>query len=121
MRVFKYRTFDKWAKKEKISNDDLKKSIAEMQKGLIDADLGGHVYKKRIGLHGKGKRSSHRIIILMKINETAIFAHGFAKGEKSSITKDELKGFKVMAEAFMNLNDEQLDILIDTQKLIEVI
>ena len=66
MRIFKYKTFEKWAKKQRMHNTDLKKAINEIQNGLIDADLGGHVYKKRIGLHGKGKRSSHRAIILMK-------------------------------------------------------
>jgi len=91
-----------------------------MQKGLIDANLGGSVYKKRIGIHGKGKRSSHRTIIFMKIKDRAIFAHGFAKGEKDNITKNELEGFKVMANAFLNLNDEQINILIDKQNLIEV-
>jgi hypothetical protein len=121
MRIFKYRTFGKWAKKQGISNTDLKNSIIEMQKGLIDANLGGDVYKKRIGLHGKGKRSSHRTIILMKIQDKAIFAHGFAKGEKGNITKNELEGFKVMAKAFLSLNDKQINILIEKQKLIEVL
>jgi len=121
MRIFKYKTFEKWAKKQGMSNADLKKTITEIQKGLIDANLGGDVYKKRIGLHGKGKRSSHRTIILMKIQDKAIFAHGFAKGEKGNITKNELEGFKVMANAFLSLNDEQINILIDKQNLIEVL
>lgn len=121
MRIFKYKTFEKWAKKQSMSNDDLKKAIAEIQKGLIDANLGGNVYKKRIGLHDKGKRSSHRTIILMKIQDKAIFAHGFAKGEKGNITKNELEGFKVMAKAFLSLNDDQINILIGKQNLIEVL
>ncbi len=120
MRVFKYKTFEKWAKKQSISNDDLKKAITEIKNGLIDANLGGHVYKKRIGIHGKGKLSSHRSIILMKIHDKAIFAHGFSKGEKDNITKNELNGFKVMAEAFLNLDDEQINILVDKQNIIEV-
>jgi hypothetical protein len=41
--------------------------------------------KKRIRLHGKGKRSSHGTIILMNIQDKAIFAHGFDKGEKGNI------------------------------------
>ena len=121
MKIFKYKTFEKWAKKQGMSNEDLKKAINEMQNGLIDADLGGNVYKKRIGLHGKGKRSSHRTIILMKFQDKAIFAHGFAKGEKSNIAKNELGGFKTMANAFLSLDDEQIKILIDKRNLIEVL
>ena len=33
MRIFKYKTFEKWAKKQGMSNADLKKAIAEIQKG----------------------------------------------------------------------------------------
>ena len=121
MRIFKYRTFEKWAKKQGMSNTDLKKAVTEIQKGLVDANLGGDVYKKRVGIHGKGKRSSHRTIILMKIQDKAIFAHGFAKGEKGNITKNELESFKVMAKAFLNLDDKQIKILIDKQNLIEVL
>nr|QNO42412.1 hypothetical protein ODADPOMJ_00005 [Methanosarcinales archaeon ANME-2c ERB4] len=57
----------------------------------------------------------------MKIQDKAIFAHGFAKGEKGNITKNELEGFKVMANAFLSLNDERINILIDKQNLIEVL
>jgi len=120
MRVFKYKTFVKWAKKQGMNDDDLKKAIAEIQIGLIDANLGGDVYKKRIGIHGRGKRSSHRTIVLMKVGDIAIFVHGFAKGEKDNIAKNELEGFKVMAEAFLGLNGEQIAVLIDKQSLVEV-
>ena len=46
MRIFKYKTFEKWARKQGISNAGLKKTINEIQNGLIDAKLGGGVYKK---------------------------------------------------------------------------
>ena len=120
MRVFKYRTFEKWAKKQAMNNDVLNTAILEVEKGLMGDKLGNGVYKKRVGLHGKGKRGSHRVIILMKVGDKAIFAHGFSKGEKSNITKKELDGFKVMAEAFLNLNDEQLNTLIINNSLVEV-
>lgn len=121
MRIFKYKTFVKWAKKQGISDDELKKAVVEIQHGLMDANLGGHVYKKRIGIHGRGKRGSHRTIILMKAGDKAIFAHGFAKGEKGNIAKNELEAFKVMAAAFLDLSDKQLAVLIDKQSLIEVL
>ncbi len=94
MRIFKYRTFEKWAKKQRMQNGDLKKAIAEIESGLVDAELGGFVYKKRIGIHGKGKRSSHRTIILMKVDDKAIFVHGFPKGEKIILLEMSLKGLK---------------------------
>jgi len=44
MRIFKYRTFHQWAKKEKIADTDLKKAIDEIEKGLFDANLGCSLY-----------------------------------------------------------------------------
>jgi len=52
MRIFKTRQFSNWAGKEGLDSDSLIEAIAEMERGLNDADLGGHVYKKRIALHG---------------------------------------------------------------------
>ena len=80
--------------------------------------MGGNVYKKRIGRLGEGKRSAYRTILLMKQDDKIIFAHGFAKGEKDNITKNELEGFKIMAEAFLNLPQEKLNILINNKNLI---
>lgn len=38
MRIFKYRTFEKWAKKQGLSDEDLKKAVLEIENGLIDAN-----------------------------------------------------------------------------------
>lgn len=63
MRIFKDRLFDKWAYKEGITDKVLCVAVAEMENGLIDADLGGHVYKKRVALQGRGKRSGARTLL----------------------------------------------------------
>ena len=120
MRIFKYRTFDKWAKKQGLADDDLRKTIVEIEQGLIDANLGGNVYKKRIARQGQGKSGSYRTLLLMKQGDKVIFAHGFSKGEQDNITRNELDGFKIMATAFLNLTDERLKHLCDNQTLIEI-
>ena len=121
MRVLKYKLFARWAKKQGLNDSDLKQAIDEIERGLVDANLGGSVYKKRIGVQGRGKRGAYRTIIFMKHNNKAIFAHGFAKGEKSNISKQELEDFKLMANLFLSLNDTKLKQLIDDEKLIEVL
>lgn len=63
MLIFKTRWFHKWANREGISDDTLEKSVIEMNQGLIDANLGGNVYKKRIGISGRGKSSSVRTLL----------------------------------------------------------
>jgi len=55
MRLLTNRTFRRWAEKEGLTNLDLCYALAEIEAGLIDADLGGGVIKKRIALAGRGK------------------------------------------------------------------
>ena len=120
MKIFKYRLFEKWAKKHGVSDDDLKKAVIEIESGLYDANLGGNVYKKRVGRLGEGKRGAYRTILLMKKDDKIIFAHGFSKGEKDNITKNELEDFKMMAQTFLNLSQTQIDTLINNKNLIEL-
>ena len=46
-------------RKTELTDSALCDAVAEMAQGLIDADLGGGVVKKRIGLAGRGKRGGH--------------------------------------------------------------
>ena len=62
MRVFKTRYFDRWSKGERLSVGDLQKSVKELEDGLVEADLGGYLYKKRIAIPGKGKRGGFILI-----------------------------------------------------------
>lgn len=45
MRIFKNRSFSKWASKEGLNDALLLAAVDEMERGLIDANLGGHVVK----------------------------------------------------------------------------
>lgn len=82
--------FSKWASKQKIPNNELATALAEIQAGNFEANLGGHIYKKRIQFEGKGKSGSGRTIVCFKKDERAIFIHGFAKNEKSNLSRKEL-------------------------------
>jgi hypothetical protein len=46
-----------------LPDSTLCNAVAEMAAGLIDADLGGSVYKKRLPMPGRGKRGGARIIL----------------------------------------------------------
>lgn len=47
-RVFKTRFFFRWMRKTDLNDPALCTAIAEMEQGLVDADLGGSVFKKRV-------------------------------------------------------------------------
>lgn len=50
VRVFTTRSFTRWMRKTRLDDSILCKAVAEMTNGLIDADLGGGVVKKRIAV-----------------------------------------------------------------------
>ncbi len=55
MKAFKTKWFARWARREGLGDGALANAVAEMERGLIDAQLGGQVVKKRVPLPGRGK------------------------------------------------------------------
>jgi len=120
LRIFKNKVFTRFAKKSGISDAALCKAIMEAEKGLIDADLGGGVIKKRVAREGKGKSGGFRTIILFRTGTRAFFAYGFAKNERDNIDNDELTEFKRLAEIMLNYSDSELVHAINKSILTEV-
>jgi len=112
--------FAKWADKHGLALTDLATVLDEVDAGSYEADLGGHVLKKRIRFPGQGKRGSGRTIICFKKDDRAIFVHGFAKNEKSNISKKELIAFRRVAEILLNLSLDQVTRSVNTGTFIEV-
>jgi len=50
--------FSRWAAKQKISKRELAKALTEIMDGNFEANLGGHLYKKRVRFKGQGKSGS---------------------------------------------------------------
>ena len=63
MRTFKTKWFQKWAAREGLTDTVLVSAVEEIEAGLIDADMGGHMVKKRVALPGRGKRGSTRTLV----------------------------------------------------------
>ncbi len=120
MRIFKTKWFSKWAKKERVSDTALRYAVSEMEDGLIEADLGGFVYKKRIHLDGRGKRGGARTLLAYKAKDSAFFIYGFAKNERVNITGKELKALKLLATDLLNYSSQKLQNAINAGEIIEV-
>jgi hypothetical protein len=120
MRIFKSKWFNNWAEKEGLMDKFLKKAITEMENGLNDGDLGGHVYKKRAAIQGQGKRGGLRTIVALKVENKSFFIFGFAKNQKVNIDTKELKALKLMAKDLLSYSDQQLKQAIKASELIEV-
>jgi hypothetical protein len=120
MRVFKTKSFARFARKARLVDDILCAAIANASRGLIDADLGGGVVKQRVARQGEGKSGGFRTIILFRLGERAFFVHGFAKNERDNIRDDELTAFKLLAAEVMAYDDEALAKAIANRTLLEV-
>jgi len=56
-----------------VSDGALSAAVDEMARGLVDADLGGHLVKKRVALPGQGKRGGVRMIVATTMGECWFF------------------------------------------------
>lgn len=120
MRILKNKHFSQWSSKLNIADNVLSIAIKEMNEGLYDAKLGGHIYKKRIRLGKKGKRDGARTIVAFKLNDKAIFIYGFSKGKKSNISQKEQESLKDLAKLYFSYNESQINKAIKAGLLIEV-
>jgi len=113
--------FDRWANNEGLTDRVLADAVDEMEQGLIDATLGGHVYKKRVALPGHGKRGGSRTLLAYQSKDKAFFIFGFAKNERANINAKELKSLKLLANELLGYSDKKLEQAIKVNELIEIV
>ena len=119
-RILKTRTFNRWLRKTLLTDSALLKAIDEMEQGLVDADLGGDVYKKRVALPGRGKRGSTRTLIATNRESRWIFMFGFEKNDRENITQAELAYLQEVAQIFLGYSSDELQLAIDKGEFLEV-
>lgn len=120
MRILKTRIFDRWANNEGLTDQILAEAVSEMEQGLIDATLGGHVYKKRVALPGHGNRDGSRTLLAYRSKDKAFFIFGFARNERTNINAKELRSLKLLADELLNYSNKRLKRAIKVNELIEI-
>lgn len=119
-RTFKTRVFARWARKEGVTDQALLEAVAEMESGLIDARLGGGLFKKRVGRPGAGKSGGTRTIVAGNLRDRWIFLYGFAKNERENIDDDEERSLKRIAGVLLGLDQAALGRMLNAGELLEV-
>ena len=120
MRLFKLKAFARFQRREGIADKVLSNAIGGMEKGIIDADLGGGLIKQRVARAGQGKRGGFRTIVAYRRGNRAIFLFGFAKSERENLNHDELAQWQRIGRAYLGLDDEGLEAAIAADELMEV-
>lgn len=119
-RIFKTRYFQRWMLKVGLLDEILLNAVAEMERGLIDADLGGGVVKKRVALPNRGKSGSVRTLIATNKNDRWFFVLGFEKNERDNIDLTELKSLKEAAKTMLNMPDTKIQLALLNHDLMEI-
>ena len=96
------------------------KAIEEMERGLVDANLGGGVFKKRVALPGRGKSGGARALIATNRENRWIFVYGFEKNDSDNITQAELAMLKQIAKDLLECPEAALKAAIRGGELLEV-
>jgi hypothetical protein len=120
MRVFKTKWFARWADNEGVADAALRGAVEEMSRGLIDANLGGHVFKKRVGIEGRGKRGGLRTLLAFRVAERAFFVFGFAKNERANVSDKELVALKLLGSQLLGYGARTLSQALRAGELHEV-
>jgi hypothetical protein len=120
LHIYKNTWFQRFARREKISDKTLLDAIERAEKGIIDADLGGNIIKQRIARQGQGKSGGYRTIIVFKQEDKAFFVYGFSKSERENIDKSEIEAFKQAAKELLALSDKHIQELIGNGGLMEI-
>jgi len=99
MRVFKNAWFQKFARKEKISDAALYEAVARP---------------------GEGRSGGYRTLIFFRVGTRAVFAFGFAKSDRDNISAEDEGILRSTAKLTLGLSDAEIDQLVDAGKLEEV-
>lgn len=120
MRLFKNTLFNRFAKKEGITDGELHEAVNQLEEGQADADLGGDVYKVRIARSGKGKSGGYRVIVFFKSEERTFYEYGFAKADRGNIDQKELRFYKKIAKTKLAMSEKELTDAVNAGELIEI-
>ena len=101
------------AKKAIIRDVELCSAIKQVMLGQAD-DLGGGVYKKRLG------KNLYRSIIVAKGGRFWVYAYLFAKQDRANIRNDELLDFRALANLYAQKTDADIKKELGLKEILEI-
>lgn len=119
-RAFKTRHFTRWMRKTELTDPVLCMAFLEIKQGLIDADLGAGLVKKRVGLPGRGKRGGARTLIATNKGDRWFFVFGFEKNERANINSEEKEALQALALDLLSRTDQELNRAVEHGFLQEI-
>lgn len=103
-----------------LTDQALCEAVVAMEQGLIDADLGGGVIKKRVPLPGRGKSGSTRTLVATNRGNRWFFVFGFEKNERANVSPKELEALKAIAADLLRFSSDELNAHVESEALQEI-
>ena len=120
MIVYLSKAFTRLARREGLIKVHICQAVAEMNAGLIDANLGASLFKKRIAMPGQGKRGSWRALLGFQVGKKAFFLYLFPKNSRDNIEDDEMKALKRLTKYYLTLKPSEIKTALQCGELNEV-
>jgi len=118
--VYLSKAFTCLARSEGLTDVHICQAVAEMNTGLIDANLGAGLFKKRIAMPGQGKRGSWRALLGFQAGKKAFFVYLFPKNSRDNIEDDEMKALKRLTRYYLTLKPSEIKTALQCGELNEV-
>jgi len=120
MAVYMTRWFGRWCGKVDVTDVVLCRAVREMQAGLVDAELGSGLVKKRIARAGQGKSGGYRTLVATNRGDCWIFMYGFPKNARGNIGPQEEMALKKLTTELLSLTAASLRSAQAAGELLEV-
>jgi len=91
-----------------------------MKLGLIGANMGDYLYKKRIAIPGQGKSGGYRTMIGAVVGSKYFFLYMFSKNSKANVNHKEKLALKELAKSYIRLDQVTIDNLLIDGELVQV-
>lgn len=119
-RVFKLKTFARWAKKL-LNDEQLCAAAKEIMKGQYEANLGRGLCKKRIAMSGQGKSGSIRTLVAIESSVAIFFIAGRQKSDAGHDFSDaNVAQAQLLGQALQAASSQKLDQLVIDGTLLEI-
>jgi len=112
-RVFKTAWFSRAARKARIADEVLCSAIRQVMLGQAD-DLGGGVFKKRLG------KNLYRSIVVARGGRYWVYAYLFAKKDRANIEDKDLANLRAFAVIFARKTDADIEMELQLKELLEI-
>lgn len=111
MDIWLTKEFARLARKNRVTDKDLRTAVRRAENGSVDAQIGRFLIKQRVARAGEGRSGGLRTIICVKVGERAVFLHLFEKSRTANLTPIEEEVYREFAGLLAGLAREAFEKL----------